>query len=81
MLSKHASEILTSWFKSTIFSPRYILGSILRIKLRNFLTYDSTEFFPGPHMNMVIGPNGTGKSTVVCAIALGLAGKPDVNED
>ena len=23
-------------------------------------------------------PNGTGKSTIVCAIALGLAGKPDV---
>jgi chromosome segregation ATPase len=30
-------------------------------------------------MNMVIGPNGTGKSTVVCAIALGLGGKPDVS--
>jgi ABC-type Mn2+/Zn2+ transport system ATPase subunit len=29
-------------------------------------------------MNMVIGPNGTGKSTVVCAIALGLGAKPDV---
>lgn len=29
-------------------------------------------------MNMVIGPNGTGKSTVVCAIALGLGGKTDV---
>jgi chromosome segregation ATPase len=29
-------------------------------------------------MNMVIGPNGTGKSTIVCAIALGLGGRPDV---
>ncbi|KAI9331105.1 hypothetical protein BDR26DRAFT_841437 [Obelidium mucronatum] len=27
---------------------------------------------------MVIGPNGTGKSTIVCAIALGLGGKPDI---
>lgn len=27
---------------------------------------------------MVIGPNGTGKSTIVCAIALGLGGSPDV---
>ena len=27
-------------------------------------------------MNVVIGPNGTGKSTVVCAIVLGLAGNP-----
>jgi chromosome segregation ATPase len=56
----------------------YLTGSIVRIRLKNFLTYESTEFYPGPSMNMVIGPNGTGKSTVVCAIALGLAGKPDV---
>lgn len=27
-------------------------------------------------MNMIIGPNGTGKSTIVCAIALGLGGAP-----
>lgn len=25
---------------------------------------------------MIIGPNGTGKSTIVCAIALGLGGSP-----
>lgn len=29
-------------------------------------------------MNMVIGPNGTGKSTIVCAIALGMGSRPDV---
>ena len=56
----------------------YQKGSIIRIKLKNFLTYSLTEFYPGPNMNMVIGPNGTGKSTVVCAIALGLGAKPDV---
>ena len=27
---------------------------------------------------MIIGPNGTGKSSIVCGIALGLGGKPDV---
>ncbi|KAJ3408324.1 Structural maintenance of chromosomes protein 5 [Chytridiales sp. JEL 0842] len=27
---------------------------------------------------MVIGPNGTGKSTIVCAVALGLGGKPEI---
>ena len=27
---------------------------------------------------MIVGPNGTGKSTVVCAIALGLGWKPSV---
>eukprot|EP00842_Homolaphlyctis_polyrhiza_P000601 jgi/Hompol1/1541/HPOL_005624-RA len=53
-------------------------GSIVRIRLANFLTYSAVEFFPGPNLNMVIGPNGTGKSTIVCAIALGLCGKPEV---
>ncbi|KAI9789138.1 MAG: Structural maintenance of chromosomes protein 5 [Candelina submexicana] len=47
-------------------------GSIVRVKLTNFVTYTSAEFFPGPSLNMVIGPNGTGKSTLVCAICLGM---------
>ncbi|RGB31661.1 P-loop containing nucleoside triphosphate hydrolase protein, partial [Rhizophagus diaphanus] len=51
---------------------RYQMGSIVRVNLKNFVTYDSVEFFPGPNLNMIIGPNGTGKSTIVCAIALGL---------
>ncbi|KAI9329102.1 P-loop containing nucleoside triphosphate hydrolase protein [Obelidium mucronatum] len=58
--------------------PSYILGSILKITLTNFVTYNHVEFRPGPSLNMVIGPNGTGKSTIVCAIALGLGGKPDI---
>jgi chromosome segregation ATPase len=33
---------------------------------------------PGPNLNVIIGPNGTGKSTVVCAICLGMGGKPSV---
>ena len=41
----------------------------------NFRTYDSVEFTTGPQLNVIIGPNGTGKSTIVCAICLGLAGK------
>ncbi|KAI9659689.1 MAG: Structural maintenance of chromosomes protein 5 [Trizodia sp. TS-e1964] len=47
-------------------------GSIVRVQLTNFVTYTSAEFYPGPSLNMVIGPNGTGKSTLVCAICLGL---------
>ncbi|KAG8455241.1 hypothetical protein GDO86_001439 [Hymenochirus boettgeri] len=50
-------------------------GSIVRIKMENFLTYDLCEVFPGPHLNMIVGANGTGKSSIVCAICLGLAGK------
>lgn len=56
----------------------FLPGSIVRVALKNFVTYDSVEFHPGPHLNMIIGPNGTGKSTIVCAIALGLGWKPAV---
>jgi len=48
-------------------------GSIVRVTLTNFVTYTKAEFLPGPNLNMIIGPNGTGKSTLVCAICLGLA--------
>ncbi|ORY07918.1 structural maintenance of chromosomes protein-like protein 5 [Clohesyomyces aquaticus] len=47
-------------------------GSLVRVKLKNFVTYTAVEFHPGPSLNMIIGPNGTGKSTLVCAICLGL---------
>ncbi|KAJ7619283.1 P-loop containing nucleoside triphosphate hydrolase protein [Roridomyces roridus] len=50
----------------------YIPGSIVRIHLRDFVTYDEVEFRPGPYLNMIIGPNGTGKSSIACAICLGL---------
>ena len=53
-------------------------GSIVRVKLENFVTYTAGEFFPGPSLNMVIGPNGNGKSTLVCAICLGLGWGPQV---
>uniref|UniRef100_A0A7N6BF06 Structural maintenance of chromosomes protein 5 n=1 Tax=Anabas testudineus TaxID=64144 RepID=A0A7N6BF06_ANATE len=54
---------------------RFVEGSILRITMKNFLTYDYSEVFPGPNLNMIVGANGTGKSSIVCAICLGLAGK------
>ncbi|XP_044744459.1 structural maintenance of chromosomes protein 5 isoform X2 [Coccinella septempunctata] len=51
-------------------------GSIRRIQVKQFVTYSYAEFYPGPHLNMIIGPNGTGKSTMVAAIILGLGGNP-----
>ncbi|XP_044515363.1 structural maintenance of chromosomes protein 5 [Gracilinanus agilis] len=54
----------------------FVEGSIVRITMENFLTYDTCEVIPGPNLNMIVGANGTGKSSIVCAICLGLAGKP-----
>ncbi|XP_018411146.1 PREDICTED: structural maintenance of chromosomes protein 5 isoform X2 [Nanorana parkeri] len=56
-------------------NKHFVEGAIVRIKMENFLTYDICEVFPGPHLNMIVGANGTGKSSIVCAICLGLAGK------
>lgn len=39
-------------------------------------TYDTCEVHPGPNLNLIVGANGTGKSSIVCAVCLGLAGKP-----
>lgn len=39
-------------------------------------TYDICEVYPGPNLNVIVGANGTGKSSIVCALCLGLAGKP-----
>ena len=58
----------------------YPVGGILRVRVVDFVTYSFCEFFPGPYMNMIVGPNGTGKSSLVCAIALGLGGGTHVRE-
>ena len=42
------------------------------------MTYSSVSLTPGPDLNVLIGPNGTGKSSFVCAIALGLNGKTEL---
>ncbi|CAG9769510.1 unnamed protein product [Ceutorhynchus assimilis] len=51
-------------------------GFIKKIQVQNFVTYNYAELAPGPNLNMLIGPNGTGKSTMVAAIILGLGGSP-----
>ena len=37
---------------------------------------DDAEVFPGPRLNIILGPNGTGKSTLTHAICLACAGVP-----
>lgn len=43
------------------------------------MTYKHLKCQPASRLNLVIGPNGSGKSSLVCAIALGLAGEPQVS--
>lgn len=59
-------------------SGEYSPGAVVRVKLVNFVTYENAVFYPGPNLNMIIGPNGTGKSSLVCALALGLGYSPSV---
>ncbi|KAK6865085.1 P-loop containing nucleoside triphosphate hydrolase protein [Apiospora arundinis] len=57
-------------------ADEYHPGAIVRVMVEDFVTYEHAEFLPGPNLNMVIGPNGTGKSSLVCAICLGLGFHP-----
>ena len=41
-------------------SKRYREESILHVHMVNYLTYDNCEVFPGPSLNIVLGPNGIG---------------------
>ncbi|KAJ1374002.1 hypothetical protein KIN20_036584 [Parelaphostrongylus tenuis] len=59
-------------------SPVFPDGSITRIIYHNFLTFDDVESRPGPNLNVIIGANGTGKSTVICGICLAVGGNPKV---
>ncbi|KAL2846220.1 P-loop containing nucleoside triphosphate hydrolase protein [Aspergillus pseudodeflectus] len=70
------TSIVPNGVRNQAVQEGYKPGAIVRIKVTDFVTYTSAEFFPGPKLNMVIGPNGTGKSTLVCAICLGLGWGP-----
>lgn len=66
------------WNKAALHHAGYRPGAIIRVNMKNFLTYDNCEVFPGPKLNVVLGPNGTGKSTVTHAICLACGGEPKV---
>ncbi|MEW5302675.1 MAG: hypothetical protein WDW36_005436 [Sanguina aurantia] len=54
---------------------QYGRGALMRIKVHDFMTYCGTVIIePGPRLNLMLGPNGTGKSSFVCALCIGLAG-------
>lgn len=42
----------------------------------SYRTFEKVVFDAGPNLNVIIGVNGSGKSSIVCAMVLGLGGKP-----
>ncbi|XP_058065504.1 structural maintenance of chromosomes protein 5 [Anopheles bellator] len=51
-----------------------IIGKIASVSLQNFITYDTVVFYPEEYLNVILGPNGTGKSAIVAGIVLGMGG-------
>ena len=47
----------------------YKPGAVMKVRLHNFMTYSDVEMEPGPRLNVILGPNGTGKSSFVCALS------------
>ena len=64
------------WNIDDLKAKGYKPGSIIRVHVRNFLTFDDAEIFPGPKLNVILGPNGTGKSSITHAICLACGGNP-----
>jgi len=75
-----ASELYESrskvWDISGLKNRGYRDRSIVRVEMKNFLTYEHCVVFPGPRLNVVLGPNGTGKSALTHAICLACGGDP-----
>ncbi|KAL7729236.1 hypothetical protein ACLKA6_009693 [Drosophila palustris] len=58
----------------TVQSPFSRCGKIISIRLRNFMCHSNLYIEFGPNINFLVGSNGSGKSAVITALALGLAG-------
>jgi recombinational DNA repair ATPase RecF len=65
------------WNMQKVKKKGFRSGAVMRVNMHNFLTFDDCEVFPGPRLNVILGPNGTGKSTITHAICLACCGKPE----
>jgi len=50
-------------------------GTLISIKLLNFMCHESFELAFGPRVNFIIGPNGSGKSALLTALVVALGGR------
>ena len=58
--------------ETTSQKPQYVDGSICKIELSNFMTHEKFEWEPCARVNLITGVNGSGKSTILQAIVIGL---------
>jgi len=68
----HLADGSRVWIPEKVVELGYQKGYVIRVGMLNFLTYDECEVFPGPRLNIILGPNGTGKSTITHAVSLGV---------
>ena len=75
-MSIHYDPEHREWDTNSLRKAGWKDGRVLRVQMQNFLTFDSCEVFPGPALNIVLGPNGNGKSSITHAICLACGGNP-----
>ena len=54
----------------------YPKGALLSITLENFMIHDRLRLEFGSSCNLIMGPNGNGKSSILCGLVIGLGGDP-----
>ena len=54
------------------FQTQYKDGNICKITLENFMTHGSLTIEPNARVNLITGVNGSGKSSILQAIVIGL---------